>query len=218
MQRAPGHHVDATHGHRNDANFLEAPPIVTLQHTFRCVLATATAFATACACADDGLYIGAAAAAAFYEVDYHKSVDSRNPLNVSSNTGQIFFAADSADDTTWDAGLLLGYRLGFGPVTLDLEGDFVSHSGTASGRLPGAGSSPERNQLGEVWPEDWSLAKDRSYGITARLGTGFFAPLGARIYVFGGMRRLEADFKTAYTGCLLFTACAGRVHERSRTT
>ena len=63
------------------------------------------------------------------------------------------------------------------------------------------------SQLGEVWPEDWSLAKDRSYGITARLGTGFFAPLGARIYVFGGMRRLEADFKTSYTGCLLLTAC-----------
>ena len=100
-----------------------------------------------------------------------------------------------------------GLQAGVRALHLDLEGDWVSHSGTASGRLPGAGSSPERNQLGDAWPEDWSLAKDRSYGITARLGTGFFAPLGASIYVFGGIRRLEADFRTSYTGCLLLTAC-----------
>lgn len=128
------------------------------------------ALGAAAVAADDGLYLGVAASAAFYDVDYSKAVDSRHPANMSANAGRIFYASDSADDTTWDAGLLLGYRFGLGPLHLDIEGDFVTHSGEASARLPGAGASPGRNQLGEVWPEDWTLAKDRSYGITARLG------------------------------------------------
>ena len=167
----------------------------------------ATALGAATAAADDGLYLGLAASAAFYDVDYSKGVDSRHPDNVSANAGRIFFASDSADNTTWDAGLVLGYRLGLGPLDLDIEGDIVTHSGEASGSHPGAGTSPGRNQLGEVWPESWSLAKDRSYGITARLG----APVpmfGADLSAFVGIRRLEATFRTSYTGCLLVTACS----------
>ena len=171
------------------------------------VLTVLTAFAATTAAADDGLYLGIAGSAAFYDVDYHKGVDSRHPGNLSPNAGTVIFASDSADDTTWDAGLLLGYRIGLGPLDLDIEGDIVTHSGEASGRLPGAGSSPGRNQVGEVWPENWSLAKDRSYGITARLG----APLpmfGADISAFVGVRRLDATFRTSYTGCLLVGGCS----------
>lgn len=165
------------------------------------------ALGAAAVAADDGLYLGVAASAAFYDVDYSKAVDSRHPANMSANAGRIFYASDSADDTTWDAGLLLGYRFGLGPLHLDIEGDFVTHSGEASARLPGAGASPGRNQLGEVWPEDWTLAKDRSYGITARLG-GAVPMFGADLSVFAGIRRLDATFRTSYTGCLLVTGCS----------
>ena len=184
----------------------EAPPITRLRASTGRFLALATAFAAATTAADEGLYLGLATSAAFYDVDYGKSVDSRHPDNVSANAGRIFSASDSADDTTWDAGLLLGYRLGLGPLHLDIEGDVVTHSGEASGRHRGAGASPGRNQLGEAWPESWSLAKDRSYGITARLG----APVpmfGADVSAFVGIRRLDATFRTSYTGCLLVTAC-----------
>ncbi len=160
----------------------------------------------ATAVADDGLYYGVSGFAALYDVDYQKAVDSRHPSNRSTNAGLILYARDSTDDFTWDAGLLIGYRLGLGPLDFEVEGDFVKHSGEASGRLPGAGASPERNLLGEVWPENWSLAKDRSYGIRASLG----APLpivGADLSAFVGIRRVEADFKTSYTGCLTPEGC-----------
>ena len=136
----------------------EAPPITRLRASTGRFLALATAFAAATTAADEGLYLGLATSAAFYDVDYGKSVDSRHP-------------------------------------------------GEASGRHRGAGASPGRNQLGEAWPESWSLAKDRSYGITARLG----APVpmfGADVSAFVGIRRLDATFRTSYTGCLLVTACS----------
>lgn len=167
-----------------------------------------TAVATAVpALADEGggLYVGVAASAAFYDVDYRKGVDSRHPDNMTANAGRILFSDAAADQTTWDAGALVGVRLG-GSAFLDIEADLVTHRGTASGRLPGAGSSPGRNQLGEVWPEDWSLAKERSYGLTVRLGAQVPA-FGADIYVFGGVRRLDADFRTSYTGCLIAGGC-----------
>ena len=117
----------------------------------------------------DGLYVGVVASAAFYDVDYRKGVDSRDPNNTSANAGRILFSSNSADQTTWDAGVLVGVRLGRSPF-LDIEADLVTHRGTASGRLPGEGPSPGNDQLGEVWPEDWSQAKDRSYGLTLRVG------------------------------------------------
>ena len=175
--------------------------------SLRPVLALATAFGAVLAVADDGLYFGASGAAAFYDVDYLKGVDSRDPANITANAGRILFAGDSADDTSRDVALLAGYRLGLGPLLLDIEADITNHDGTANGRLPGAGESPGRNLVGEVWPEEWSLTKDRSYGITARVGVP--VPLfGAEVSAFVGMRRLDATFKTTYTGCLIVAGCA----------
>lgn len=174
---------------------------------WRCTLALVAAIWAAMTFADerDGLYVGVIASAAFYDVDYRKGVDNRHAGNMSANAGRIVFSSDSADQTTWDVGVLVGYRLGRSTF-LDVEADLVTHRGEASGRLPGAGASPGNNQLGDVWPEDWSMAKDRSYGVTLRLGVET-PGLGADLYVLGGLRRLDADFHTAYTGCLSAAGC-----------
>ena len=181
-----------------------------LSRLLRRTLAFAAVCASGAALAQEGdeggLYLGVATSAAFYDVDYSKAVDSRDPGNQSANAGRILSAESSADATTWDAGVLVGYRLG-GSAFLDIEADLVTHRGEATGRMAGAGASPNRNQLGEVWPEDWSLAKERSYGLTLRLGAAVPA-LGSDIYVFGGVRRLAADFRTAYIGCLSPSGCA----------
>ena len=152
-----------------------------------------------------GLYLGVGAAAAFYDVDYQKAVDSTNPANTSPNAGRVFYASDTADAGTWDAGLLLGYRLG-DALFLDVEADVVTHRGTASGRMAGAGPSPGNDRLGEVWPEDWSIAKERTYGLTLR-GGAQIRTLQADVYVFVGRRWQDADFRTAYTGCLNAAGC-----------
>ena len=170
-------------------------------------LLTAPAAAQEQSDGNDGLYIGVVAAAALYGVDYQKGVDSTSPANTSANAGRILFSQDSADDITWDAGPVLGYRFGSGASYLEIEADLVNYTGTVSSRLPGEGSSPNRNQLGEVWPEDWSLAKERSLGLTLRLGSALPA-VGGSIYGFAGLRRLDAEFITSYTGCLSPSGCA----------
>ena len=156
--------------------------------------------------ADAGPYIGVSASASSYDVNYSKAVDNTDPANVSIQAGRIVRASAAADSATWDAGLLAGYRLPLGLLYLDVEGDLVMHQGSVSALLAGQGTSPGRNQLGEVWPEDWSLAKKRSFGATARLGMALPMP-GLSAYAVVGVRSLDADFETAYTGCLSPMGC-----------
>lgn len=170
-------------------------------------LAAAVALAAGAARADTSVYLGAATAVSLYDVDYTKAVDSTSPANVSANAGRIISAKSSADTVSWDTGVLLGVRFGGQSAYLEIEGDVVTHSGEAAGRMEGAGTSPRRNQLGDVWPEDWSQTKDRSYGLTLRLGTAAPA-LGASIFAFAGIRDVAATFDTRYTGCLNVTPCA----------
>lgn len=157
---------------------------------------------------DGGFYVGVDATLALYEADYLKAVDSRSPANVSANAGRILFSAGAADSATMDAGPVVGFRFALPavPLYLEVEGDLMTHRGDSSGRLAGTG-----RQLGDVWPESWSLAKDRSYGLTVRVGTEL-PGLGASIFAFGGVRRVDATFKTSYSGCLLVDACdAGQI-------
>ncbi|MDE0225393.1 MAG: outer membrane beta-barrel protein [Gammaproteobacteria bacterium] len=156
---------------------------------------------------DGGPYVGVSASGSFYDVDYSKAVDNTSPANVSANAGRVIRASAAADSATWDAGVLAGYRLPLGSLYLDIEGDLVLHQGSVSSHLAGQGTSPLRNQLGDVWPEDWSLTKQRSLGATARIGWEIPA-LGASAYALFGLRRLDADFETAYTGCLSPMGCA----------
>lgn len=57
-----------------------------------------------------------------------------------------------------------------------MNGEMLRNDGVAVGRPAGAGTSADRNELGEIWPEGWTLEKDRSYGLTAHpdAGTLFF--------------------------------------------
>ena len=124
------------------------------------VLANTLALAVACgvnpalaADAAGGFYVRVCTSAMSYDVDYDKAVDSRDPTNRSANADRILLGNASADEIVWDAGVFAGYRLG-GPVFLDIEADFTTHRGRVYGHLPGEGSSPGRNRLGEVGPED----------------------------------------------------------------
>ncbi|MCY4121393.1 MAG: hypothetical protein OXG72_10790, partial [Acidobacteria bacterium] len=131
------------------------------------------------ATAADGLFVGVTVVGAKYSTDYDKTVDNTLANNTSMLfAGQRLHSKDSTNGITYDAGVLLGYRGSLGILQYGVEVDWMTHQGTISGKLEGAGSSPLRNQIGENWPEDWELAKDKSYGITLRIGgavpaTGF---------------------------------------------
>lgn len=158
------------------------------------------------------LYVGVSAAADRLNVGYQKVVDNTNPQNSSLNQGQIFRDAASGAGFGQSYGFLGGYRLPLSVtgIYVALEGEMLRHGGAASGRLAGVGTSTGRNQLGEAWPENWSLGQDRTYGITARLGAGipFFGTwFGPSIYALVGIRRLSATFKSGFTGCFQQTPC-----------
>ena len=155
-----------------------------------------------------GLYAGVTGMAARPRVYYEKTVDNTHPGNVSRSRGRVYRADDTAAGAAYGAGLLAGYRvpLGAGGVFLSPEADVAFHGGAVRGRFEGAGFSEGRNQLGEAWPEDWSLEAKRSYGLTLRLGAGVGSD--ASVYGLAGLRRLEATFSADFTGCFDFTLCA----------
>ena len=121
---------------------------------------------------EGGFYVGATAAVRL-DVLYEKTVDNTDPLNISSNQGRGYQADDSDTRAVLGVGLLAGYRWFFSPIGtyLSSEINVDAPGGAVRGHLQGVGTSPGRNQLGELWPEDWSFEKGTGYGLTIRLGT-----------------------------------------------
>ena len=171
--------------------------------------------AASSATAGEGVfYAGYAASAERFDATFDKSVDNTDPntLVPEPRRGMIFRDRDSADGIDLGVGFVGGYRapLGAGGAYLSTELDATVHSGDADGQLAGVGTSADRKQLGESWPDSWSVRKKRSYGLTLRLG---FAPgaLGKRdmtLYLLGGVRRVEARFVSNYNGCFTAEPCA----------
>lgn len=158
------------------------------------------------------IYIGASAAADRLNVLYQKIVDNTDPRNFSLNQGQRLRDEASASEVAYSYGFVAGYKLPLSVTGLyvALEGEMLRHGGVAPGRLAGSGPSAGRNQLGEVWPEQWTFGKDSSYGLTARAGAGipFIGTwVGPSVYGLFGMRRLKGSFGSRYTGCPTETPC-----------
>ncbi len=161
-----------------------------------------------------GLYAGYTASAEQFDATFSKSVDNTDPdtLVPESRRGMVFHDTSSADTVDLAAGFLAGYRalLGDGGAYLSTEIDVTFHSGEPDGQLSGVGTSAERKQLGESWPDTWSLDKKRSYGLSLRLG---FRPesLQSRdmsFYLLGGVRLFKARFSTTFEGCLTAEPCS----------
>ena len=109
-----------------------------------------------------------------------------------------------------DSALLAGYRWPLGGGTfLSAEADLALHRGSLEAQLAGSGTSPSGRQLGEVWPDEWSFEKQRSYGVTMRLG-GSPGALGSReesVYLLAGLHRVTAQVTVNWHGCLSPVPC-----------
>lgn len=156
-------------------------------------------------------YLGASAGVERTSIEHSKTVDSRElPANYLQS-GNIHSTSDSASETGFGGGLFAGYRLNLDPggtLYLGVEVDGQFHGGTTSGTLPGDGESDGRNQYGEAWPDEWSLERKNSYGVTLMFGASppslvsLLGP-GAGIYVLGGARRVDTELKVDSNGCLI---------------
>lgn len=159
-----------------------------------------------------GPYVGLGVLGQRLNVGYEKTVDNTASNNVSLTPGRVHQSDAAETSVLYGAGYLAGYKIALRPtgIYLSAEGDMVHHSGTVKGALMGAGETSGFNQLGEVWPEDWSFSEDRSYGLTFRVGSGI--PIlgsgsGASVYALVGLRRARAGFRTEYTGCFTPEPC-----------
>ena len=161
-----------------------------------------------------GFYAGYTASAEQFDATFSKSVDNTDPDTMvpEPRRGMVFHDTSSADTVDLAVGFLVGYRapLGDGGAYLSTEIDVTFHSGEPDGQLAGVGTSPERKQLGESWPDAWSVDKRRSYGLTLRLG---FRPdsLQSRdlsFYLLGGVRLFKARFSANFEGCLTAEPCS----------
>lgn len=157
-------------------------------------------------------YVGASASADRLDVLYEKVVDNTNPQNTSLNQGFVVRDEASTSKLGYSYGFLAGYKapLSISGIYVALEAEMLRHGGIAAGRLAGTGTADTRNQLGEVWAEDWTFQNDRTFGLTGRLGVGL--PLigrwfGPSVYGLAGLRRLSADFRSTYTGCFDAMPC-----------
>lgn len=154
-------------------------------------------------------YIGASAGIESTDIEHSKTVDSTGVPSHFLQSGNIYHTSDSASETGFSGGLLVGYRLNLDPsdtLYLGVEIDGQFHDGTVSGTLPGDGQSEGRNQYGEAWPDEWSVERNNSYGVTLMFGVSppFLVSLlgpGAGFYALGGARLVDAELNVDYNGC-----------------
>jgi len=163
---------------------------------------------------DRGFYAGYTASVEQFDATFSKSVDNTDPdtLVPEPRRGMVFHDRNSADTVDLAAGFVGGYRapLGDGGAYLSTEVDVMFHSGEPDGRLAGVGTSSERKQLGESWPDAWSLDKKRSYGLSLRLGFGpeSLQSRDMSFYLLGGVRLFKSRFSTTFEGCLNAEPCS----------
>ena len=154
-------------------------------------------------------YIGASTGIERVSIEHAKTVDNTDVPASFLESGHIHHTSDSASKTGFSGGLLLGYRLNLDPsdtLYLGVEIDGQFHGGTTSGMLPGDGESEGRNQYGEAWPDEWSVERKNSYGVTLMFGASppFLISLlgpGAGFYALGGARRVDTELNVDYNGC-----------------
>ena len=139
--------------------------------------------------------------------------------------GRAFHNRDSDSRTSSGFGIMAGYQssLGYGSLFWSGEISLSYHSGKARGRLPwikdpvaraaGGGSDPAWPQSGEGWPDVWTFEKDRSHGLSLRLGgqPDFLTAAlgeGSGLYVLAAVHRVKVDFNVAFEGCSADNGCS----------
>lgn len=168
--------------------------------------------AQAATASDGRFHIGIQATAADAEPEIGRVFHNRTQA-VPAGLGQVLHDRDEDSETLTGAGLLLGYRHAFADGRfLEVELDAAVHGGTARGLMPGVGVSPGRDQAGESWPYHWRFEKDRSFGLTLRLGGGpaflhAFAGADSSLYLLAGVRRARNSFGYRSRGCTLGGGC-----------
>lgn len=155
----------------------------------------------------NGVFYGASATVQQSEALFEKSILGR----FTSEDTEV--EADSVISKTplqWDG--ILGYRLNFADGTqfISLQAELALAGGAIGGSLEGVGTSPDRNELGEAWPEDWELETNRSHGLIMKYGImrAILGTFDVSFYGLLGGRRTQIDFFSSFEGCFEVDGCS----------
>ncbi len=165
-----------------------------------CLLTSLTAVVEAQGATGNGrFYLGASVSADFQDLRYDKSVYREE----NYPRGPGFDDSGASDKTGYGTGLLAGYRWPLPGQGFYLSGelDVAYHGGVLRGALAGTGQ-----RQGDVWPENWSLDRNYSYGLTVRLGRAP-GPGGVGLHLLAGVRGVDTDFTITEIGCPDLFAC-----------
>ena len=160
-----------------------------------------------------GFYLGLALPLGQLSATMQKSVDNTAPNTrvPEPRRGQVFEDEVSGDALSYGIGFTAGYRMPFsnGVYFLDAAVDVATHGGAVEAQFAGVGISPERKQLGESWPDRWSLDPGTSYGMTLRLGgsPGGLRSRGISLHLLAGVRLAGAQFTNHFDGCFTTEPC-----------
>ena len=170
-----------------------------------------------------GFHLGLTLPAGRLGATMRKTVDNTAPNTQvpEPRRGRVFRDEISGNGFAYGVGAVGGYRLPLSGGRWFLEGEvgIEWHGGATEAQFAGVGVSAERRQLGESWPDRWSLAKETSYGATLRLG-GDPGGLGSRrlaVYLLGGVRFAGVRFTSHYTGCFSPEPCDPAEFESGRS-
>ena len=169
-----------------------------------------------------GFYLGLAFPLGQMSATMEKSVDNTAPntLVPEPRRGQVFEDEVSGDGLSYGAGFVVGYRVPFsgGAYFLDAAADVETHGGEVEAQFAGVGVSSERKQLGESWPDRWTLGQETSYGMTLRLGgsPGGLRARGISLHVLAGVHFAGAQFTSHYDGCFTPEPCDPSQFESGR--
>ncbi len=181
-----------------------------IRTTAAIVLSTSLAFVSSHANAEPGgIYYGASATLQQAEVLYEKTIRSR--FDAPDRSGGEVSTSDEVSDKPlqWDG--LIGFRINFAEGTqfLALQAELALAGDDISGRLSGAGTSPNNDQVGDAWPEDWSLETSRSMGAIAKYGItrSLLGTFDVSVYGLAGVRQTKIDFFSSFRGCFVAIDC-----------
>ena len=160
-----------------------------------------------------GFYLGLSLPVVSFGATMQKAVDNTaaNTLVPEPRRGRVFRDEVTGNGLAYGLALTAGYRLAIVGDALYLDGEVGAgwNGGSLEAQFAGVGVSSERKQLGESWPDVWTVEKPLSYGATVRVGgrpVGLLAR-NVSVYLMAGVGFADVRLRTDFDGCFSPEPC-----------
>ena len=162
----------------------------------------------------EGLHFGIELPIGLLDASFNKTVDNRaSETSVpQSRRTDVLHEATSGHAFAYGTSAWAGFHwpLGDSGLRVGMEAEIGLRDGKADDQFDGVGSSPGRNQLGELWPDQWQFKGNRRYGASLTVGGSppALRSMKLSLHARAGYRWLDGKFTNQYLGCLHARPCS----------